>query len=208
MNRYRVTILGVSIIALTAAIRGQTAFDIIQFDKSRVIAAADQYSKEQPITITASRSPRSAGGPHDFFSEGDYWWPDPKNPDGPYIQKDGMTNPENFVDHRKALMRMSQIVPTLTAAWKITGDTKYADAAIKHLKAWFADDATKMSPNLQYAQAIHGRFTGRGTGIIDTIHLIEPVRSAVLLENAGLLKGDDLKNIKGWFTQYLEWLKT
>jgi alginate lyase len=57
-----------------------------------VLKAADQYMKETPITITASKSPRSAGGVGDFFSEGDYWWPDPNNPDGPYIQRDGMTN--------------------------------------------------------------------------------------------------------------------
>lgn len=76
-------------------------------DRQRVLKAASQYLSEQPITITASRSPRSAGGLHDFFSEGDYWWPDPNNPEGPYIQRDGMTNPDNFVEHRRALMRLS-----------------------------------------------------------------------------------------------------
>ncbi len=35
-----------------------------------------------------------------------------------------------------------------------------------------------MNPNLQYAQAIKGRFTGRGTGIIDTLHLVEVARAA------------------------------
>jgi hypothetical protein len=66
-------------------------FDVGKFERARVLRAADQYLKEQPVTITASSSPRSAGGPHDFFSEGDYWWPDPQNPAGPYIQRDGMT---------------------------------------------------------------------------------------------------------------------
>ena len=36
--------------------------------------------------------------PHDYFSEGDYWWPDPKNPGGPYIRRDGFSNPANFND--------------------------------------------------------------------------------------------------------------
>src|SRR5580698_10261338 len=122
-------------IALAATARSAYAqkFDLQAFEHDRVLRAADRYLAEKPITVTAAHSPRSAGGQHDFFSEGDYGWPDPANPDGPYIQKDGMTNPDNFVDHRKALMRMSQIVPTLTAAWKLTGDTKYSDAAIKHL---------------------------------------------------------------------------
>src|SRR5204862_3739420 len=146
-------------------------------ERARVLAAADHYGKEMPITVTASSSPRSAGGPHDFFSEGDYWWPDPQNPDGPYIQRDGMTNPNNFVDHRRFLMRLSVQVPALAAAWRLTKDERYSRHAVKHLRAWFIDENTRMNPNLQFAQAIHGRFTGRGIGIIDTIHLVEVARA-------------------------------
>src|SRR4051794_1705209 len=76
-------------------------------ERTRVLTAAQKYLGEQPITITASSSSRSAGGLHDFFSEGDYWWPDPQNPDGPYVQRDGMSNPDNFNDHRRSLMRLS-----------------------------------------------------------------------------------------------------
>ncbi len=179
-------------------------FDGAKFDSARVIKAADSYLKDQPVTVTASHSPRSAGGLHDFFSEGDYWWPDPKNPGGPYIQRDGMTNPGNFIDHRKALMRLSVEVPALAAAWKITGDRRYADRAALHLRAWFVDGATRMNPNLQYAQAIHGRFTGRGTGIIDTIHLVEVARAIEVLP----LPKQDLQSIKKWFTEYTTWMTT
>ena len=198
------------VLALTAAVSNALAaqIDVKQLDHDRVLKAADGYLKEEPVTVTAASSPRSAGGKHDFFSEGDYWWPDPANPDGPYIQKDGMTNPDNFVAHRHAMVRMSRIVASLTAAWRITGDQKYAQHAIKHLKAWFVDEDTKMNPNLLYAQAIKGRFTGRGIGIIDTLHLIEPVRSAQLLEKAGPLKGDDLAAMKKWFADYLTWMTT
>src|SRR3954465_13909924 len=141
---------------------------------------------------TNNPPPRSAGGPHDFFSEGDYWWPNPADPTGPYIQKDGLTNPDNFVAHRLAMIRLSTHVATLTAAWRITGDAKYADHALTHLRAWFIDKDTMMNPNLQYAQAIKGITTGRGIGVIDTIHLIEVAQSASLLQQAGLLKGNDL----------------
>ena len=55
-------------------------FDVVAFDRVRVLKAAEKYLSEKPITITASHSPRSSGGLHDFFSEGDYWWPDPQNP--------------------------------------------------------------------------------------------------------------------------------
>src|SRR5690349_7800261 len=139
----------------------RVVLDIGGIEHDRVMALAEKALTAEPITITASRSDRSAGGPHDFFSEGDYWWPDPQNPDGPYIQKDGMSNPDNFVAHRQALMRLSQIVPTLAAGWMLTQDPRYARQAADHLRAWFLDDSTLMNPNLQYAQAIKGRATGR-----------------------------------------------
>ena len=78
-------------------------------------------------------------GPHDFFSEGDYWWPDPANPGGPYVRRDGQSNPDNFVGHRQALMRLSRIVPALAAAWVLTGEARYSEHAARHLRAWFVD---------------------------------------------------------------------
>ena len=45
--------------------------------------------------------------------------------------------------------------------------------AIQHLKAWFIDSETIMNSNLLFAQSVHGRFTVRGIGIIDIIHLME-----------------------------------
>ena len=110
-------VMGISSRSILADDAGQKAplkFDIKAIEKDRMLKAADQFLTDEPITVTASQCPRSSGGPHDFFSEGDYWWPDPKNPDGPYIQRDGMTNPDNFVDHRHAMIRLSIHVGTLT----------------------------------------------------------------------------------------------
>jgi hypothetical protein len=187
-----------------ASLFGGDSFDLAAEEKPRVLKGAEKHLADLPVTVTASGSPRSAGGKHDYFSEGDYWWPDPKKPDGPYIQRDGMSNPDNFNDHRLALIRLSLIVPSLAAAYVLTRDRKYADHAARHLRAWFVDEATRMNPNLQYAQAIHGRFTGRGTGIIDTLHLVEVARAAPRLD----LNGRDLDGIRKWFAEYLEWMTT
>ena len=177
-------------------------------ERARVLAAADRYVKELPVTVTASSSPRSAGGPHDFFSEGDYWWPDPENPDGPYIQKDGMSNPGNFNDHRRALMRLSIQMPTLVTAYTLTKDRKYVAAAGRHVRAWFVSRGTRMTPALRYAQAIHGRFTGRGTGIIDTIHLVEVARAIERLDGAPGWSRDEAAEVRRWFADYVDWLTT
>jgi len=177
-------------------------------ERARVLAAADRYVKEAPVTVTASSSPRSAGGPHDFFSEGDYWWPDPEKPDGPYIQKDGMSNPGNFNEHRRALMRLSVQMPALVSAYMLTKDRKYVTAAARHARAWFVSRPTRMTPALRYAQAIHGRFTGRGTGIIDTIHLVEVARALERLDGAPGWSRDEATATRRWFADYLEWLTT
>ncbi|MGP8243819.1 MAG: alginate lyase family protein [Bryobacteraceae bacterium] len=179
-------------------------FDLAAIEWPRVIPAAERYLSAPPVTITSSTSPRSPGGKHDFFSEGDYWWPDPKNPGGPYIRRDGESNPANFVEHRRAMVRLSLIVPALAAAYKLTRRPKYAEHAALHLRAWFVSDATRMNPNLQYAQAIHGVSKGRGTGIIDTLHLVEVARAAGELA----LAPADRQGVADWFAAYLEWMRT
>jgi len=193
---------------LYPASASRPSLNVAEIDRNRVIKAANQYLLEQPITITAAHSDRSAGGLHDFFSEADYWWPDPQNPSGPYIQRDGMSNPNNFVEHRRFLMRLSVQVPALVAAWKLTSDARYARHAALHLRAWFVDAATRMNPNLLYAQAIHGRVTGRGTGIIDTIHLVEVARAIEVLEESNAASKSDLPAVKQWFIEYLHWITT
>jgi hypothetical protein len=119
-----------------------------------------------------------------------------------------MSNPSNFDDHRKALMRLSVEMPALVAAYTVTRDRKYAIAAERHARAWFMSPATKMTPALRYAQAIHGRVTGRGTGIIDTIHLVEVVRALERLDGAPGWTKDDSAVAKLWFADYVDWLTT
>jgi hypothetical protein len=205
----RLIIIWILVCSLFSSTAAQTArVNVASIDRARIIKAANQYLSEKPFTITASSSPRSTGGLHDFFSEGDYWWPDPANPNGPYIQRDGMTNPDNFVEHRRALMRLSLQVPALVAAWKLTKDKRYASKAAEHLRAWFVDERTRMNPNLQYAQAIHGITTGRGIGIIDTIHLVEVTRAIEVLKDSSALSMTELGSITQWFTDYLLWMTT
>jgi Alginate lyase len=182
--------------------------DLPAIERSRVLTAANRYLHEPPVTITSFASPRSAGGPHDYFSEGDYWWPDPEHPDGPYIQKDGLTNPDNFVAHRHALIRLSLHVPALAAAWKLTRDQRYARHAVDHLRAWFIDEKTRMNPSLLFAQAIKGRFTGRGIGIIDTIHLVEVVRAIGALEPSKAMPSAVQDGVRDWFARYVTWMTT
>jgi Alginate lyase len=194
-------------IAVSSLARAQ-GLDLVSFERARVLRIADKLLHEAPVTVTSASSPRSAGGPHDYFSEGDYWWPDPQNPEGPYIQRDGESNPDNFLAHRRALMRLSVQVPALAAAWLVTKDRGYSDHARRHLRAWFRDESTRMTPHLLYSQAIKGRFTGRGTGIIDTVHLVEVARAITVLERGKQLPDEEQTAFREWFSRYLTWMTT
>jgi hypothetical protein len=183
-------------------------FDLAAYERPRLIREADSVIDLQPKTIVAAVNPRSAGGPHDWSSEGDYWWPDPKNPDGPYVQHDGMTNPDNFVAHRQFMLTFVRAFDALAAAYKVTREEKYAAAAVKHLDAWFVNPDTRMNPSLQYAQAIHGRYTGRGTGVIDTVHFAEVALGVEALRGSKALTPAEETAVTGWFRDYLKWLRT
>jgi hypothetical protein len=181
--------------------------DLAMLERGRILRAADGFRDEPPLTVTSLLAPRSPGGPHDYYSEGDYWWPDPANPGGPYIRRDGFSNPDKFTAHRDALIRFSRIVPALVAAFALTGDRRYADAADRHLRAWFVDPATRMAPHLNHAQAVIGINTGRGIGVIDTLHLVEVARAVAVLRRLWP-DGGAYDPVIAWFDAYLTWMTT
>jgi hypothetical protein len=176
--------------------------------KKTVLAKADIALTLKPITVTAESCERSAGGIHDFYSEGDYWWQNPADPNGAYIQRDGQTNPNNFVAHRRAMVRFSQIIGSLASAYVLTKNEKYVQQAFTHLNAWFVDENTRMNPSLLYAQAIKGKATGRGIGIIDMIQMMEVAQGIRVMQQAKCVNAADLAKIKDWFSQYLTWVTT
>jgi hypothetical protein len=173
-------------------------------DKKKIIEQADIFLVSGLYTITKYQSNRSKGTVNDFFSEGDYWWPDPENPNGPYIRKDGMTNPDNFNFHRHELRAFNEAISYLGSAYLLTKDTKYLKKLEAQLNSFFINPSTKMNPSLLYAQAIFGLYSGRGIGIIDTIHLIETAQ--VLIKLKSHLDKPTYNNTVKWFEEYTTWM--
>lgn len=180
---------------------------VAETDRERILRAAEAYLPFQPETITAHPSERNPGGPHDYFSEGDYFWRNSADPEGPCIHRDGYSNPDNFQGHRKALVALSLQVPALTAAWMLTGDRSYAKHALDHLLAWFVRSATRMNPHLEYSQGVHGITKGSSWGVIDSLHLAEVARATGFLLDE-FASPEEAWAIRDWFASYLRWMKT
>jgi hypothetical protein len=110
-------------------------------------------------------------------------------------------------------------VAALVAAYRITEQRRYVNKAIEFLRVFFLDPKTRMNPHLKYAQAIPGRTSGRGIGIIDTLHLAEVPVAIKATTRDGLAElpkevadyvfpTDVVADLKQWFRDYLDWMIT
>ncbi len=186
---------------------------VVTLERDRVVALAESVMAQSPVSLRDDPLPATAVAdgvqPGDYYSMGDYWWPDPTRPDGlPYVQRDGTSNPDNFVAHRRSLRAMREAVAALTAAYLVTGDARFAVRAGEWLERFFVAAATRMHPHLRFAQAIPGRTTGRGIGIIDTLHLVEAARALEVLAAGSDLPEPIGSGARLWFSDYLEWMLT
>jgi len=179
------------------------------FNIADIVHKAEAALITNPPHITDHIAPLSQGGPHDFYSSADYFWPNPNTSDNlPYIRKDGETNPGNFVAHRQSLRQMRTCVAHLAAAYRITASEHYAIAAVRFLKEFFLDEATRMNPHLLYAQAIPGICHGRGIGIIDTLHLADVPVAISILKGSLAMTDTIFAGLQEWFAAYLNWMTT
>lgn len=180
-----------------------TALEKLESDARRALAERETFS-----VTTKSVMPPS-GDKHDYMSQAPYFWADPTKKDGrPYIRRDGERNPEiNKISDHRTMDQMVGAVSTLALAYYLKGDEAYAAKAARLLRAWFLDPATRMNPDLQYAQAIPGINTGRGIGLIETRGLTRVVDAIGLLEGSKSLTASDRRGIERWYENFLKWMQ-
>jgi Alginate lyase len=197
------------LLAAVTAVAAPSALNLAKIDHDRILRDAAAALKQAPITITKYHARLSEGGPHEYYSNGDYWWPNPNTTNGlPYVRHDGESNPNNFDKHRECIWQLKDAVTALGAAYKITGDDRYVKKAVQLLQVFFLDPKTRMNPNLKYAQAIPGVSEGRGIGIIDTLHLIGIPKAIEVMDQSPTFPPEVLAGLKKWFADYVHWMLT
>ncbi len=176
-----------------------------------IVNDANKKLSQKIITVVDKEMTPSSGDKHDYMSMGRYWWPDPTKADGlPYIRKDGVSNPELEKLDRNPLGNFAKSVETLSLAYYLTSDEKYAGKAVENLRIWFINSETKMNPNMNYGQTIPGirNGLGRGEGVLDTYSFVEMLDGVELLKKSKSFTVEDQKAIKEWFTSYVNWMQT
>ena len=176
------------------------------FDK--MLRSAEGALKLAPLSVTIKEAVPPSRDKHDYMSLAPYWWPNPNTADGlPYVRRDGRINPQRRqTPDKQRLDRLIASVRSLALAYYFTGKETYAAHAAKMIAVWFLDPATRMNPNLQYAQAIPGQNRGRGAGIIDSHNLPQLVDAVGLLAGSKSWSVEQQRQLQSWFAKFAQWL--
>lgn len=174
---------------------------------SSFLKSAQRMTELAPLTVV-SKEFTYAPNKHYYCSIAPYSWPDPKNPNGPYITRDGEANPEKNKFDRVKLEELVRRVQCFSVAYYLTGEDNYYSAAINQLKTWFVDEDTKMYPNFEFAQVVKGVKNNKGVayGLADLSGFNKLIESIMLLDQSKKIDPKLMTPIKEWFIQFQKWL--
>ena len=143
-----------------------------------------------------------------YVSMGIYWWPDPENPGGPYIRKDGIINPETDDYDAPKISMMFRRVKAFAVAFYLTGDLVYKDALVSQLQAWFLDPETGMLPNFQYGQIHPGSNgnIGNAAGLIEAYPFNDVLDAIRLVNGESSIDRKTMEGMTAWFNAFADWM--
>jgi hypothetical protein len=196
--------------ALVSARKGLAAKNSLYVNAVKQLCKdADKALMLVPVSVMEKKQTPPSGDKHDYLSMGKYWWPGPNHKEGdPYLRKDGEVNPEaaKLPDHDN-FGRVAKAVHALSLGYYFTANEEYAAHAAKFLRVWFLDPATRMNPNLNYAQGIPGLEKGRGFGIIDLRPISLVLDGTTLIARSPSWTAGDQSGMVAWCKAYLVWLR-
>lgn len=198
---------------------------------ARLLSEAEASLAAPPPSVLDKLHEPPSGDKRDYFSLSVYYWPDPAKPGGlPYVARDGMTNPQIQEYDRPRLAEMAAHVDTLSFAYAVSGDERYAKKAAEFLRTWFLDERTGIRPNMLFAQYIPGddvvlpwkqypaRYVpGAGGrkgiyvsfgGVIEDMCLVPLTDCIRLLRPSPHWTSGDDAAMRQWYIAYTQWLQT
>ncbi|KAM5536812.1 hypothetical protein V8D89_009530 [Ganoderma adspersum] len=189
-----------------------------------ILEWADELAAEGPWSVTNKTYTAPSGNKHDYMSWAPYWWPDCSSVGNtteltpqqvwvtcPYVAKDGQFNPDGrLVNDVGEFDDMANAVLYNALAWALDGSSAYAARVAKYISTWFLDDATYMTPNLNYAQMNRGPKgqNGTHTGLLD-LKCMAKIVSGILILRGGKVPewtSEVDTGFVNWTKEYIPWL--
>lgn len=172
-----------------------------------VVKRADKALSEGPWTVTG-KSDKFVSDVHDYASIGPYWWPDPKNPGGPYIRKDGIVNPEYHEYDSEKLGKLEVAVKYLALAYCFTDNKLYRDTMLDYVRVWFIKPSTRMNPNFDHGQIVPNmnNNAGRPFGLIEALSFTQISEAMELVDGIRKVDGKTMKAYRRWCREFADWM--
>lgn len=225
MKTFRLLLIPLFLAAAVLPATAQSIWNRARLDKAKselhrpmyaqayaaLVAEADVLLDAEPLSVMMKPNAPASGDKHHYTSLARYFHPNPGSPDGlPYINRDGITNPEINDWDRNRLGATASRVATLGLAYYMSGDERYAAKAAQLLSVWFLDPATCMYPNLEYAQMIPGVDGGKGRcyGVLDAYSFVEMLDGVALLDGSRSWTAKKNRRLKAWMNSLLDWMLT
>ncbi len=198
---------------------------------ARLLKDAETALCAKPRSVLEKAIMPPSGDMRDYLSLSIYYWPNSSTKDGlPYQYKDGQVNPESYRTDRGPFIDMVRDVESLSIAYALTSDERYAKQASLFLNTWFLDKQSGMLPRMLFAQYIPGDdvatlwpdypprlvpgITGRKGvyvsfgGVIEDLHLVPLTDCIRLLEPSPNWTPAQDASMKVWYKEYTNWLLT
>ena len=172
----------------------------------RLRQQADTALRDGPWSVVEKKVLPASGDKHDYLSFGPYWWPDPGNPDAPYIRRDGERNPEALTSDKVGLSKLRDALQVLGPAYFFFGDERYAEHGMKLIRTWFLNARTRMNPNFNFAQAIPNRSPGRPAGLIESRRFLPILDALQLFQSSPHCRAEDVAGVQQWVRQFRNWM--
>ncbi len=173
--------------------------------------SANQELTAGPWSVMDKTSTVSADK-HDYYSLATYYWPNPNTANHcPYIHKDGQWGPTvTTTGDLTAWAHTWHAINDLSLAWYYTGDAAYAKRAETDARTWFLNPATKMNPNMTFAQVVPCTKVGRAEGTLETSQALTQVIDSLALLDSGApgWSSADHAGMVSWLTAFSTWSRT
>lgn len=185
---------------------------------SALLAGADAALSRGPYSVVHKSELPPSKDPHDYYHPAPYFWPrkyfgawlPAKRRDGQRIPGTRLYDAESDRYDRTRLQRMFDDTTVLALAWCSSGKVKYLRHAIQLIDCWFIAPATRMNPNLNFAQVRMGRDgkRGRKSGVIEFKDIYFLLDAVQLVRSTDLWSEPLERGFSEWLESYLEWLLT
>lgn len=181
--------------------------DAWRSDSASIVQVAQRYLTEPDVAVT-DKTQSLTGDVHNFEALSIYFWPDPQNPDGPWVARDGVANPDYKLYDLPRLELLGARTEKLSRAYALTRDERYYKAFCRQIDTWFRNASTRMSPHFDYNQFAPGRNGGRGyaAGVIDAYHFVYVLEAIRLVEDYRSLGRRRTRDLRRWMSQFETWM--